>query len=126
MPKFDSKLERTFDLRLNALKKARVIKDYRRAVKMSRKAVNDTIIMRKDPKCSYTPDFIITTNAGDTIIVETKGGNPRYWDYAKYRFVWASQTQPDKRFVLYKQVKGGLNRYYDLNTDVAILPKEMI
>lgn len=41
---------------------------------------------------TYTPDFIITTKSGNTIIVETKG----IWDYAdRYKHLLIRQQHPD-------------------------------
>jgi predicted nuclease of restriction endonuclease-like RecB superfamily len=125
MPQFDSRLEKTFALRLTALVKSHKIKAWRRAVKMTGKAINDTFVMRKTPKATYTPDFFVTTNEGDTIIIEVKGGNPKFWRASRINFLWAVTMNPHLRFIVYKQKDGVLYRYYDLNETKAIMPEEM-
>lgn len=66
---------------------------------------------------TYTPDFVITTKSGKTIIVETKG----IWDYAdRYKHLLIRQQHPDLdiRFVFTRSKqrirKGSSTTYRDI------------
>lgn len=66
---------------------------------------------------TYTPDFVITTKSGKTIIVETKG----IWDYAdRYKHLLIRQQHPDLdiRFVFTRSKqrirKGSSTTYADI------------
>ena len=116
--KFRSKLEAEYNAILRACVSAKVIRSYDYEPCHFR--------MYDKPKASYTPDFIVTNLDGSEVVVEVKGAYSRSWDYAKYRFLWASQLNPDKRFVMVGKKDGRWVLLYDLNTGGASLPEEII
>jgi hypothetical protein len=80
---------------------------------------NDGKIVYEVPSSihSYTPDFVIKTKTGKTIIVETKG----IWDYAdRYKHLLIRQQHPDLdiRFVFTRSKqrirKGSSTTYADI------------
>lgn len=74
---------------------------------------------------TYTPDFVITSKSGKTIIVETKG----IWDYAdRYKHLLIRQQHPDLdiRFVFTRSKqrirKGSTTTYADICSGLGRSP----
>ena len=99
---------------LTALVKAKVIKSFAYE--------SITFYMMDKPKCSYKPDFLVIDNNYKTLIIEVKGYQ---WEKDKIRFLWASQLNPDFRFVMLTKKAGKWVVKFDLNKGSAELPKEI-
>ena len=79
--------------------------------------------MLEKPKCSYKPDFTISTLDGGLIILEVKGYQR---EKDKIRFLWAGSMNTSYRFVMLTKDKGKWVVKFDLNKGSAELPKEIV
>ena len=82
-----------------------------------------SFIMSEKPKCSYLPDFLVTTIEGDKIVIEVKGFRR---EKDKIRFLWAAKDNPEIRFIMVTKKDGAWVTMYDVNKEAARLPLELL
>ena len=82
-----------------------------------------SFIMSAKPKCSYLPDFLVSTNEGDKIVIEVKGFRR---EKDKIRFLWAAKDNPEIRFIMVTKKDGAWVAMYDINKEAARLPLELL